>query len=152
VMEQAFLIDNTGGGGSLSFTTSVAGQSPWIANVTPSSGQIAANSPAVVRVDVNTQGLAVGSYHDVIHVFSSTGSVSIPVSLFISDQGPILSLSSNGARFPSRQTMGSATLRTFLVQNLGESGSIINWTADLPYGSTWLNFSATNGTASPGNP
>jgi hypothetical protein len=150
ILEQAFAVDNSGGGGALSFTTSIAGHSSWLSDVT--SGQIVPNSPALVRVDVNTQNLAVGSYHDIIQITSSAGSVAVPVSLFISDRGPILSLSASGIRFPSRQGSGSSTPRTVLVQNLGDSGSTVNWTADLPNGSSWLNLSATVGTSSATSP
>ncbi len=162
IIEQAFVIDNNGGGGALTFTAAITGQSPWITGVIPSfgssappgvaSGQVVPNSPAIVRVRVNTQGLAVGSYHDAIAIASPAGSATVPITLFVSDQGSIMSLSDTGFRFFSRQGAGSVTARTVIVNNVGDPGSTITWTADLPFGSNWLNLGPSTGTSSATNP
>ena len=62
----------SGGGGPISYSTFVQNNSSWITGVTPASGQTVPNSTVLLKVQINTQGLQVGSYHDVI-LFSSTG-------------------------------------------------------------------------------
>ena len=151
-LEQLIAITNPGGGGSLGFTTSILQQSSWITSVTPSAGQTSTNTPVVLRVDVNTQGLSVGTHQDVIHFATSAGSVNVPVSLFVADQGPILGLNVSGLRFPARQGIGTTMPRTVTVQNLGDPASTLNWSAVLQSGSEWLTISPASGTASSSNP
>jgi hypothetical protein len=149
------LVLNTSGGGGLLYSAAVVAQYPpafWITAITPSVGEIGPGSPAVLRVDVNTQGLAVGSYHQVIQVTSPAGTLNFPVSLFISDQGPILGLNVSGLRFSVAQGSSVSPPQTVTVQNLGDQASTVSWTADIPYGSNWLTLGVATGTASPGNP
>lgn len=151
-LEQAIAIDNTGGGAAVSFTAGTVAHSPWITGVTPASGQAGPNSPALLKVDVNTQGLAVGNYHDVIQITSSAGSISVPVSLFISAQGPVIAVDVTGLRFQARQGAGLSQTKTVRVLNLGSSGTTVNWTADLPLGSPWLTLGTSTGVSTAGNP
>ena len=108
-LEKVITVDNVGGGGAVGFTTSILENSSWITSVTPSAGQTAPNAPVLLHVDVNTQGLSAGSYHDVIRIASSSGTVDVPVTLFVASPGPILGLSVSGVRFPARQGSGIAT-------------------------------------------
>jgi uncharacterized protein (TIGR03437 family) len=151
MLEQVIVVDNVGGGGSLSFTTSIAGHSSWL-GVTPASGAAAPSAPALLRVDVNTQGLAVGMYHDVIQIGSSANSVDVPVSLTVADQGAILALNVTGLRFPAVEGNVSSLSQAVGVLNLGDPASTVNWTADVLTGFDWLSVAASTGTASPGNP
>jgi len=151
-LEQAIVVDNTGGGGAVSFTAKVVSGSSWITGVTPTSGQAGPNSPALLRVDLNTQGLAVGHYHDVVQITSSAGSISVPVSLFISAQGPVLGVDATGLRFQARAGAGLSQTKTVRVLNLGSPGTTVDWTADLPLGSPWLVIGNSTGMASTTNP
>ena len=156
MLEQVIVVDNVGGGGSLSFTTSIAGQSSWL-GVTPVAGTVAGPSaPALLRVDVNTQGLAAGMYHDVIQIGSSAASVAtsvnVPVSLTVADQGAILALNVTGLRFPAVEGNVSSLSQAVGVLNLGDPASTVNWTADVLTGFDWLSVAASTGTASPGSP
>ncbi len=151
-LEKVITVDNAGGGGAVSFTTSILENSSWITSVTPSAGQTAPNAPVLLHVDVNTQALSAGSYHDVIRIASSAGTVDVPVTLFVASPGPILGLSVSGVRFPARQGSGTATPRTVMVQNLGDPASTLNWTATLLSGSDWLTLSPATGSASATNP
>jgi uncharacterized protein (TIGR03437 family) len=146
-LEQAIVVDNTGGGGAVSFTASVVSNSPWITSITRS-GQAGPNSPALLRVDVSAQGLAVGNYHDVVQITSSGGLINVAVSLFVSAQGPVLGIDVTGLRFQARQGAGLSQTKTARILDLGSPGTTVNWTADLPYGSNWLILSNPNGTAS----
>ncbi len=151
-LEQVVAVGNTGGGGTLSFTTSVVGRSSWITGVTPSVGQTAPNTPLLLRIGVNTQGLGPGSYHDLIRITSSAGSSDVPVSVSVSKQGPVLGLDVVGLRFLVRQGNGTSMSKTVKVLNLGDAGSTVNWTADLLSGSDWLTLSSSRGTSTPANP
>ena len=58
--------------------------------MTPSSGETVPSSTVFLQVQINTQGLQVGAYHDVI-LFSSNGAaISVPVALFVSNGSAIL--------------------------------------------------------------
>ncbi|HUA83689.1 MAG TPA: putative Ig domain-containing protein [Bryobacteraceae bacterium] len=127
-------------------TLSVVGGSAWLsANLQGST----------VLVAVNSQGLAAGSYHDIVRLSGSNGSTSsvdVPVSLFVQSAGPSMALSANGLRFESRQGAGSTMPESVNVLNLGDPGSTVNWTVNLLSGSNWLNVSPGNGTATASAP
>ena len=145
-LEQAIVVRNSGGGGPLSFTISTIGQSPWMVSVSPAAGSTAPDIPVVVRVRVNTQGLDVGYYHGLIRIDSAGGFADVPVVLFVSDHGAIISVNVTGVRFQS------AMPQTVSVLNVGDPGSIINWSADLVSGSDWLNIAIPSGTAATNGP
>ena len=79
---QNLLVSNSGGV-SLPFNTSVVGGNALIASVTTSSSPTNPNSPTLLQVQVNTDGLQVGAYHNTILVSSSSGTTEIPVSLSV---------------------------------------------------------------------
>jgi uncharacterized protein (TIGR03437 family) len=148
-LSQSLAASNAGGGGAFSITTVVAGNSPWV-TVSPAKGQVAADTPLLIEVNVNTRGLSVGSYHDLVRVTSPSNSIDVPLTLFISNHGPILSLNVNGLRFLARQGNGSSQPKSVRVLNLGELGSTVNWKAELLSGSDFLDVGSTTGTASVG--
>lgn len=149
------LVLNAGGGGALLYQASIVAQNPpafWISGITPSFGEIGPFSPVFLQVTVNTQGLAVGSYHQIIQITSPAGSINVPVSLFIANQGSILGLNVTGLHFPVAQGSSTSPPQTITVQNVGDPGTTVSWTADLPYGSNWLTLGGATGTATPANP
>jgi hypothetical protein len=151
-LEQIIVVRNSGGGGSLSFTTSVVGGSPWIASVTPSAGQTAHNTPVFLRVRVNTQGLQVGSYHDVIRLASAGGNVDVLVSLFVANSGSILGVDITGVTFHGQQGDGYSHAQTVRVLNLGDPGTTVNWGADMLNGEGLVSIGPASGTATPISP
>jgi uncharacterized protein (TIGR03437 family) len=152
IQQQTIVLNNGGGGGQLGFSAAVVNQSPWITSVSPATGSTAPNSPVFVQIQVNTQGLNVGAYHDIIRIIASSSSVDVPVSLFVASQGPILALNVTGLRFQARQGAGASRPQNVPVLNIGSASSIVNWTADLVSGSNWLNITTPNGMATPGQP
>jgi uncharacterized protein (TIGR03437 family) len=96
---------------------------------------------------VNTNGLALGSYHDTILVSSSAGNVSVPISLFVAASGPVLFLDSTGVLFQAVEGGGSTATRMVKIVNLGDPGSTVNWNATLLSGSNWLKLVSSSGTA-----
>ncbi len=135
------------GAGTVNFTTSVVNNSPWITSVTASSASTSQNGPVFVQIQMNTSGLQVGSYHDVIQLSSSAGNIQVPVSLFIAESGPILGLDTTGVLFTAIQGGGSTVTQTVKVLNEGDPSSTVNWTATLAYGSNFLNLVTSSGTA-----
>ena len=106
----------------------------------------------MLQVQINTQGLQVGSYHDVILFSSNAATVSVPVALFVSASGAILDLSVFGERFQARSGGGFSNPQTVQILDVGDSGSSLAWTATLMNGSQYFSLSASNGNASPANP
>ncbi len=145
-------VRSSGGGGPISYSTFVQNNSSWITGVTPSSGQTVPNSTVLLQVQINTQGLQVGSYHDVILFSSNAATVSVPVALFVSASGAILDLSVFGERFQARSGGGFSNPQTVQILDVGDSGSSLAWTATLMNGSQYFSLSASNGNASPTNP
>jgi uncharacterized protein (TIGR03437 family) len=147
------------GTSALGFTASVAGKSSWISSVTASSSTTTRNAPVFVQVLVNTEGLAIGAYHDSILVSAGGGLVqpsvaSIPVSLFVASSGPILAVDTTGVLFQAVEGGGSTETQIVKVLDLGDSGSTVNWNATLVSGSDWLKLVSSSGTATsaiPGN-
>jgi uncharacterized protein (TIGR03437 family) len=151
-LTQPVMLHNSAGGGGLPFTVSVAGKSGWITSVTPGSGQTAPNFVSVIQVQVNTAGLAVGHYRDVVQISWLGGILQIPVVLFVSDVGPILDLSTKGLRFTEVAGNGTSSVRQVKVLNRGDPATPVHWAADLQSGSEWLTIGTPAGVASPGAP
>jgi uncharacterized protein (TIGR03437 family) len=154
-LQQSILVQNTGTG-SLSFTASVVSGSPWV-SVSPSSGTATLESSVPVTVTVSPQGLAVGSYRDVIQLSSSFGTAMVPVSLFVANVGPIISASPTGVFFSAVEGAGSSTIQNISIADTGSAGTNVDWSvapetgAGVPNGA-FLLFGTTSGVASPGNP
>jgi uncharacterized protein (TIGR03437 family) len=149
---QDLAITSGGGGGTLAFGTSIVNGSSWITNITPRGGQTTRNSPVLMQIQVNTQGLAVGSYHDVVQVSSPAGNVSVPISLFVSASGPVLGVNVTGLRFPAQVGGGPANPQAIKVLDLGDPTSTVNWTASILSGSDWLSLANTGRTATTSTP
>jgi hypothetical protein len=144
--EQDLLVRNTGGGGPLPFSASVAGDAPWL-SVTPTSGQAGPNAPGTLRVMVNAQGLPAGARRAAIHIDSAAGAADIPVSLLVRPAGPVIGLDVGGVRFEAREKNGSSGTQTANVLDLG-SGAV-NWQAEVVSAASWLSLGATRGQATP---
>lgn len=141
-------VRSIGGGGPISFSTFVQDNSSWITGVTPASSTTVFNSTVFVKVQVNTQGLQQGSYHDVILFASNAATISVPVALFVSGSGAILDLSVTGIRFQARSGGGFSNPQTVQILDVGDPGSSFEWNATLTRGSQYFTLSASSGTSS----
>jgi uncharacterized protein (TIGR03437 family) len=152
ILEEDLLVSSAGAG-HLPFTASVLGGSSWISGITPSSGQAVLNAPVFLQVQVNTSGLAVGSYHDIIQLAASPGNnVDIPITLFVAAGGPLLGVNTTGVLFQARQNGGSSAVSNIEILNTGDLDSAVKWTASLVSGSNWLNLVSSSGSATPAAP
>ncbi len=141
--EQIIVIEDSGGGGSPAAT--IVQGSTWIT--------LPKSSGLTVRVDVNTQGLGVGNYHDIVRLTNAAGTVDVAVSLFVAAPGPVMSVSATGLRFQSRQGAGTTETQTVNVLNLGDPTSAVNFIVDLVTGGNWLTIAAPgSGSATPSQP
>ena len=146
-LSQVLVLRNSGGSGNLPVTiSSPTFGSNWITSVTPATASTAANSPLFVQVQVNTTGLAVGHYRDVIGITWLGGTIQVPIVLFVSDQGPILDLSQKGIRFQAQSGSGFNTARVSVLDR-GDPSSTVNWTASVLTGQGWLTLPTVSGTA-----
>jgi len=154
IHERVIVVQNSGGAGPLAFTTRVLGGSSWIAEVIPPEGVVQSNVPIFVKVRLNTAGLDVGGYNDVIRFTTVRNEVvDVPVSLWVADRGPILSLDVTGLRFPGRRTEGSRTERTINVLNAGDPLLPVNYTVEIIRGGDWLTVAGpASGTATATSP
>ncbi len=151
-LTEELLVSNNGAG-SLNFTASAVGNSPWIASITASSNTTTRNAPVFVQVEVNTTGLSVGAYHDMILVSSSAGgNVETPISLFVAANGPILALNTTGVLFQAVEGGGSTATQIVNVLNLGDPSSTVHWNANLSTGSNWLSLVSSSGSAASSTP
>ena len=151
-LEQTLGIRSTGGGGPVAFSTFIQNNSTWISGVAPASGQTIPNATVFLRVQVNTQGLQIGNYHDVILFSSSAATVQVPVALFVSANGAILDLNVTGIRFQARTGGGFSNPQTVQIFDIGDPNSSLSWTADLVRGAESFSISGSSGTANPSNP
>jgi uncharacterized protein (TIGR03437 family) len=145
---QVIALTNPGGGGPLSFSVSIVGKSSWI-TLNQTTGRIGANAPATVPIFINTQGLKNGLYQDILQITSTASTVSIPITLLITDQGPVLGTTASGLRFQLRQGAGSSQTQSVSVLDLGDASTSSSWQADLVSGSDWLVISTPNGVSTP---
>lgn len=141
------IVVSNAGTGTLAYNASALNGSSWITSISPNSGQTTLNSPVLVQVQVNTAGLAIGNYNDMIQVSSAAGNVNIPISLFVSAGGPLLSVTPSGIFFHARQNAGTSAMEAIEILNIGDPSSTVNWSASLVSGSQWLNLLSTSGTA-----
>ncbi len=150
--EQDLAITSTGGGGAIGFSAASVNGSSWISSVTPASGQTVRDSAVFVRVLVNTQGQKVGSYRDTIRVKFSGGSIDVPISLLIRNGGPVIGVNVTGLRYQAQQGGGFSNPQTVKILDIGDSSTIVNWTAKIVSGSDTVALGATSGTATPTKP
>ncbi|HTR39622.1 MAG TPA: hypothetical protein VMH80_27300, partial [Bryobacteraceae bacterium] len=143
MLTQDLWISNNGGG-SLGFTASVTGGSSWI-SLQPASGQTTPNAPTALHVIVNTQGLGIGAYRDVVHITSVGGNVDVPVALFVQGNGPILGVDTTGVLFRTLHGDSSSSSRTVEVLNLGDPAAPLNFSSSLATNASWLNLGSANG-------
>jgi uncharacterized protein (TIGR03437 family) len=150
---QTIVVRNAGGGGRIAYTAAVVRGSRWITGLSTVPDSAGPNIPSLLNVRIDSAGLGIGAYNDIVRLTWSGGVIDIPVSLFVVGSGPILSLNVTGRRFFGREGQGIANTGNVNVINLGDPSSTINWRAELVRGGTeWLTVSTPTGTSTPGRP
>jgi len=144
---QTLRISNAGTG-TLAWTAEwhslQAGQ--WL-SLSQTSGSASAGSPASVQVKVTASGLAAGAYSGSIRVDSSTtgATVTVPVTLLISQVTQTILVSQSGLLFTGVQGADSAPSQSFGILNTGQG--VMSWTvrSETLSGGSWLRLSPSSG-------
>jgi uncharacterized protein (TIGR03437 family) len=135
-------IQNTGGG-SLGISSATTGSS-WV-SVSGVPGSVAAGPPVSATVTVNPAGLPPGTNTSSVTVNSSAGSMTVPVSLYISNN-TLITLSPAAGQF---SLTAGATLSpsSGSFQVTSNSSVPVSWSASVLPGAPWLSASTPNGTS-----
>jgi uncharacterized protein (TIGR03437 family) len=148
---QSLAVFNAGGG--VLAVSSISCAASWCV-VSGVPATISAGAPALPVVTVTPVNLTPGYYTTVLTVASSGGSAAIPVTLRISPGE--FSITPGGAQF--RMIAGVAPGDPKGSFQLAASGvNMVNWTASVLPGATWLqlgptNLGMTSGSVAPGKP
>ena len=143
--QQTFILRNTGGGGPVPITLSVTGNSQWITSVTPSAQSVLQNAPVFVKVIVNSQGLTLGAHRDAIHVITPIGQFDVPITVTVLNQGPAISVLTSGVRVATIQGSQSSRSQQIFVRNVGDPGTVVNWTAQAIRGANFVTITNAQG-------
>ncbi|HEV8146451.1 MAG TPA: Ig domain-containing protein, partial [Bryobacteraceae bacterium] len=149
--DQSILVQNPGGGGPLDFQARIIGASPW-ATLSATSGQTAPGLPAVIKVRVNTLGLAVGVYRDTVRISSVSGTDDVLITLFVTPDGPVLRLPTTGVVIPVRQGHTQSAKSVVRVLNIGSLGSQVNYSVDVVSNPSFLTVTPSSFAVTPLNP
>jgi uncharacterized protein (TIGR03437 family) len=148
-LSQQVAIQNVGGGSAV--IDSVSAGAAWL-TVGGVPGAVAAGQTAGIDFTANPAGLGAGFFRTTVTMQSSSGTITVPVTLDIATS-PALTLSASGAQYQS--TLGSAPVNTSgSFQVATTSGMPVNWTATVLPGAPWLQVSQTtaSGLASSSSP
>ncbi len=153
--DQVVLLRNDGGGPAIPISVASVNKSSWITRVTASAQQIVPGSPVSITVSVNSQGLDVGTYRDVVRVTTSLAApfnqFDIPVTLTVQGAGAYMNLSGNGVRFTTFQGNTGSPSQQIVVRDDGDPGSSVNWAAQVIRGSDFLTLSTPRGVSTSTN-
>ncbi len=150
--QQTFILRNTGGGGPVPITLSVTGNSQWITSVTPSAQSVLQNAPVLVKVIVNSQGLTLGAHRDAVHIVTPIGQFDVPVTLTVLGQGPAISVLTSGVRIATIQGSQISRSQQIFVRNVGDPGTVVNWTAQAVRGANFVTITNAQGNSSTTTP
>lgn len=127
--------------GDVTLSWKIEGTLPqWVKSVSPMSGDLSPNKSISVSININRQGLSVGSYTTTIPVSSNGGNASVSITMKV-PSAPVLSLVPTSLNFGTTPTMSSV-----LVSNAG--GGTLNWTASKTQ--PWLLIMQTSGSLAGG--
>jgi uncharacterized protein (TIGR03437 family) len=149
-IEQTVLITKAGSGESTPIAAARRGDSLWLESVALSKSSVDNAQATLLTIAVNSQGQAAGTYLDAVRITSPLGVIDIPVTLVVSTQGPLLFLNKTGLRFETRQGQGASFVGNVGVRNLGDTGSVVNWSARALSGGALVNLTPATGVSVPG--
>ena len=142
-VDAGILVRNTGAGSLAPVTVTVAPGAPWLTGSVDSCDSI-----CVVRIRAFAGGIGPGEYFGIIRINTAIGSQEIPVSLLLSDHGPILEPAGDELQFEVTQGSGLIDSRAISVANAGDLQAL--WSADVIDGRPWLSISPASGSTAAG--
>jgi len=142
---QTVTVFNTGGG-SLAFTatTQTSSGGNWLA-VAPGSGEALPSNPVPLSVAANPAGLSPGTYSGTVAITAGDSSITVPVTMTISQLDQAILLSQSGLSFLGVSNGGVVLPQSFGVINIGSG--VVNWTvsASTLSGGNWLQVDTASG-------
>ena len=155
---QGFTVSN-GGVGTLSWAAAAStfGGGSWL-SVSPTAGSATASSSTAVSVQVNTAGLAAGTYYGQVQVSASgvpnsPQSVSVVLNVAASAINVDPDVRPTGLIFVGRAgATGSLTAQKVNITNLGSTAVTYNATVSYGSGTGWLSVSPASGSIASGTP
>lgn len=142
-VDEGILVRNLGAGSLAPVTVSVASGASWLTALVDSCDTV-----CVVRARAFVGGITPGAYFGIIRINTAIGSQEIPVSLFLSDHGPLIQPAADELQFEVTQGSGFIDARTISVSNAGDMQAI--WSADVLDGRGWLSISPPSGSTAAG--
>lgn len=137
------------GAGSLNFNATATSEQGWL-SIDVAGGTAAAGEPAEIEVTADPSGLSVGTYvGDVIVTDDSGVSIRTPVTMSVSEAGPVLTLSHAGLSYRAQAGGGRPAAQTVGILNTGTGRMRWNASAQtLSGGPRWLRLDKTSGEVS----
>jgi uncharacterized protein (TIGR03437 family) len=136
------------GGGSIGFG-SVSCAASWC-SVSGVPASLTAGQTASFTVAVDPSALTAGYYRTTVTIKASTGSASVPVTIFLASS-PSVSLQPAGEQFQALAGgVPNGPMSSFLVDVSGSA--TVNWSAAVLPGAPWLTLPVSGGTASAAQP
>jgi uncharacterized protein (TIGR03437 family) len=152
----SFAIANTGGGPPVAVSVAPVGKSSWVTGVKQSAATVQPGQPVIATITLNSAGLATRLYNDTIRVTASAGLVKgffdVPLDLAVTDPGPQMMVLTKGVRFDTRQGNTTSRVEQVPVNNFGDNGTVVNWTAQAIRGADLVILTTPSGMSTPSNP
>lgn len=146
-MSQTLGLQNSGGGTVGIGDVSCA--AAWC-SVSGVPGSVTAGQTVSLTISVDPSTLTAGYYRTTLTIRASTGTVVVPVTVFVA-ASPSVSLQPSGVQFQALAGgVPNGPMSSFLVGVAGSAA--VNWTASVLPGAPWLSLPVSGGSASPTQP
>jgi hypothetical protein len=134
------------GGGTLNWTSSITGKSPWL-STSKAKGSLTAGASDQIQVLITIGSLVSGTYTDDINFDDGNGTVLTVFVTLTVNAGRLLLVSPDHI-FATRPQGGAPGSRVVTVQNVGTGGTLLAWSASS--NAAWLTVSPTSGSLAAG--
>jgi uncharacterized protein (TIGR03437 family) len=141
---EAVILANGGSGPLPVAVAAVARAGDWL-RVTPGQGIATPRIPLQLVVEANPAGLGPGTYTGAILVRTPNQSMSIPVTMMVSNRDHAVQLSQSGLSYAGVQTGGPPPPQEFAVLNTGSGEMAFQASAATLSGGNWLDVSPREG-------
>ncbi len=146
------LVVSNNGGGTLPFTveTATVTGGTWL-GATPAQGSVTPRTQQALTISADPSRLGTGTYTGAIVLRAGAQTVSIPVTMTISDRDTAVLLSQSGMSFISVASGGVVPNQEFGVLNIGDG--VMPWSVvtSTVSGGNWLSVATTSGSTNAAN-
>ena len=142
-LQQGILVQNLGSGSLAPVSVTVVSGYPWLR-----ASLVSCDITCSISVGAVLGTLSPGPHTGMLNITTAAGSQNVPVSVFVGDHGPYLTLSSDAVQFETIQGSGFSDSRTLQLTNVGDSLSV--WSVSVVDGAKWLTVSPPTGNLAAG--